>query len=1020
MTAVILHLSDIHIKGETDVILTKGDLIASTIFPNLSSATHLFVLCTGDIAYSGGASEYCAAQKLFSAIKNTLQKETNCPIDFIVLPGNHDCNFKNAKSFRKTVIDDLERKDINLVDNDVINELTNIQDEFFSFQSSVETHEPAEEDKLWRTYSFDVEEKKVVFECLNVSWISKLKDEPGRLSFPIERYKSKKNSLSDVRVVAMHHPLNWYSQSTYRSFRTFVRTIGNIVVTGHEHQGNAGINQDIQTDTSIYVEGSVLQESSSSLGASSFNVIVIDLERSQFRFSQYVWNDGIYQENADGSWLDYRDLPSKQVNPFSVCSTFSQMMEDPGAFLHPSGHNLTLSDIFVYPDLRKVGNGEDRRRHYSSATHLLKPEMTQDGVLIEGIEKSGTTSLLYQLFKEYHDRGFVPIFIKGIDVKRVNSDDLDSLIYGNFKDQYSQEGLEQFKQTSKSRKILLLDNFDHSKIRAGSARVKLLHEIKARFGHFVISVSDMFEMREILEGESADGLAALQHFKVQPFGHARREELIKKWWLYGEDGSLDEASFIAKVDSAERLLNSVMQKAVIPSVPLYLLTLLQSVDSPYSGSLKDTGLGEYYRLLITGALQKAGVNADKLTEHYSYCSYLAWEYHRLGKKELSRDELEHFTLLFSKKFTKTDFNERLECLLESRILCMSGQDYSFRYPYMYYFLKGMYLSGKLDDLDCRAYIKRCCEHLYVRENANTILFLAHHSKDRFVFRSISDSLHNLFNEKTPVTFNKDTGSVGNLLNDLPKLKFEGGNPIDHRKQRNESRDEFDDGEDGLLAAEEESDELSLIAKMITLFKTIEILGQVLKNQYSTIERVDKSDLLVELFNGPLRAVRDFYDFCERHPDALIIDVKAVLTRKGKVDASEEEKTEIARRVAASIVQMITYGFINKAAQSVNSENLRDEVEQVVKRVNTPAFKLIELATLLDSPKGIPKSKLSSLFTILKHDLIGSRLIQFMTLNRLYMFKTSEAEMQWINQELGIDLATQHQITYQDKKQRFVN
>lgn len=233
--------------------------------------------------------------------------------------------------------------------------------------------------------------------------------------------------------------------------------------------------------------------------------------------------------------------------------------------------------------------------------------------------------------------------------KRVNSDDLDSLIYGNFKDQYSQEGLEQFKQTSKSRKILLLDNFDHSKIRAGSARVKLLHEIKARFGHFVISVSDMFEMREILEGESADGLAALQHFKVQPFGHARREELIKKWWLCGEDGSLDEASFIAKVDSAERLLNSVMQKAVIPSVPLYLLTLLQSVDSPYSGSFKDTGLGEYYRLLITGALQKAGVNADKLTEHYSYCSYLAWEYHRLGKKELSRDELEHFTLLFSKK-----------------------------------------------------------------------------------------------------------------------------------------------------------------------------------------------------------------------------------------------------------------------------------------------------------------------------------------------------------------------------------
>ena len=54
---------------------------------------------------------------------------------------------------------------------------------------------------------------------------------------------------------------------------------------------------------------------------------------------------------------------------------------------------------------------------------------------------------------------------------------------------------------------------------------------------------------------------------------------------------------------------------------------------------------------------------------------------------------------------------------------------------------------------------------------------------------------------------------------------------------------------------EEAEELSLIAQMTILFKTTEILGQVLKNQYSKIQRIRKKALLEDLFNGPLRAIQ---------------------------------------------------------------------------------------------------------------------------------------------------------------------
>src|SRR5690606_20373584 len=113
---------------------------------------------------------------------------------------------------------------------------------------------------------------------------------------------------------------------------------------------------------------------------------------------------------------------------------------------------------------------------------------------------------------------------------------------------------------------------------------------------------------------------------------------------------------------------------------------------------------------------------------------------------------------------------------------------------------------------------------------NTVLFLAHHSSDDFVLKSIADALHNLFKGSDPVKFDGDTKAIDKLIENAPKLTYSGGKPQEHRVRRNQLQDEFDDGHDGLLDSEEETEELSLIAQMTMLFKTTEILGQVLKNQ----------------------------------------------------------------------------------------------------------------------------------------------------------------------------------------------
>ena len=131
---------------------------------------------------------------------------------------------------------------------------------------------------------------------------------------------------------------------------------------------------------------------------------------------------------------------------------------------------------------------------------MLAPEVTADGVLIEGEEKAGCSSLLFQLYREYHERGFVPLLIKGKYLKRTFDADIDSLVRRMVEEQYGKHQVAAFEQLPRTQKILLLDDFDDSPMRAADARANLLCTLRKRFGHLVVTVGDMFEMRELLDG----------------------------------------------------------------------------------------------------------------------------------------------------------------------------------------------------------------------------------------------------------------------------------------------------------------------------------------------------------------------------------------------------------------------------------------------------------------------------------------------------------------------------------------
>lgn len=1018
MSLVLLHISDIHIRAASDLILTKAELLAKTTYSDLFDAEAVAIVVTGDIAFSGKNSEYEQAKIFFKKIKESIQTQTKSPIYFVICPGNHDCDFDKNNSIRKLILENIERDPSTKIDDEIISACTGVQTEFFNF---IEELNPKTEkhDRLWQSIVIEIGEKRICFEVLNIAWASKLREEPGKLYFPIDRYISDKSNIdTDLRLVVMHHPMNWFSQSIYRKFRMEVRRLADVIITGHEHDGNVGVISEAESDDSAFIEGCVLQEKSNTAEGSSYNVIKIDLEKNQFMVKRFNWDENRYSAEEYGDWSSYRYLPTKTKSSFKIAEEFQQLLDDPGAFLrHSSGTEIKLSDVFVYPDLRKASQGTGgARREYFSSAKLRGIADSESGVIIQGDEKSGRSSLIYQLYSDYYARGVIPVLIKGRDIG-INPN-IDNIIKGAIRTQYGANSYQEFGHLERNKKILFIDNFDESKIKSNNHRSEILKQFKDRFSTIVVTVGGLFDLKELIQGDSAKFLARFEHYNLQQFGYVLRSKLIKKWFSLGADGTMNQSDFLGRVDQAERMLNTVMEKLVIPSQPLYLLTLLQSIDAGRGSTLKESALGHYYHYLLTEAFTASGTPPDKLTENFQYSSHLAWEFYLLGKKLLNEYELREFNERFSERWHPTDFSNKLSMLLNSKVLSKTGDEYSFRYQYIYFYLKGLYLSENLSNLDIRRKIEHWCKHLYVRDYANTILFLAHHTNDEFLLNSISKSLNNLFSDRKPITFEGDTSGIKSLIEGAHELQYIGGQPEDHRNRNNEIQDRDREDNDGLMHEEEVAVSLSLVAKMTMLFKTIEILGQILKDQYAKIERPIKKDLIHELFSGPLRAITDFYDYVGKNPDALITEIEESIKKKN-IGHDETQRRLSAQKVAAHIMQLITCGFLMRAANSASSENLTQDVYAVVCKKEI-SFRLIELAILLDSPKAIPRQKLEDLYMDQKKDLIVGQVINMMVLRRLYMFHTTESDMQWLHSKLELDINKQHSINYNEKGRKLLN
>ena len=203
----------------------------------------------------------------------------------------------------------------------------------------------------------------------------------------------------------------------------------------------------------------------------------------------------------------------------------------------------------------------------------------------------------------------------------------------------------------------------------------------------------------------------------------------------------------------------------------------------------------------------------------------------------------------------------------------------------------------------------------------------------------------------------ETNSFKEIVNALPENILSNSSVEEERKKERKIRDINDnltETEDGL---DEPIDENPANA-IYQILKNNEIMGQILRNKYGSLEKIKIKEIIEIMADSGLRLVK--LGLVDKD---WITDVAHYLHQRYP-DLDIEE----IRKFIQFFSFLWTMANIGKIVSSINIPEIREVVGEVVEQKSTPAYDLIGYFNHLDSVKELTNGVKRDLETLLKkHD-----------------------------------------------------
>lgn len=943
MKILLLHLTDIHIDSNNHWVLGKEKLILDVIKDKIYDIDKLYFLITGDICFSGSKNEYKSATKFVNNLKihaNIIKKD--CRVSIIMVPGNHDCNFSYSDQIRETVVEKMDYVVIGDKDDSVIESCLKVQNDFWDFYRQFNS---LPKSRLLYTLNDTIKSKTIRFTCINSAWMSSKEEKPGSLFFPVkiaERLISE-NNKADLNISLLHHPVSWFNPNTPENNKyellEFLNANSQIKILGHEHINKVTKSTDLNTDTEILsFAGKPLDNNNA-----EFQSLLIDLNTNTLEITSHKWEVNIFKTiySKKVQINNNKDSSNGRLKPTEEFLTSINSIEIPLQFEHVD--NVKLSNLFVYPDLDRFNSDFEIDDDYIDSFELLKDDSLSYSI-IEGENQSGKTSLLRMIYREAFKKGLTPIIIDGKDLINLN---IEKILQSCFKDQYgSKENYDYYTQLEDYKKIILIDNIQNANLNASNL-CKAIAELSKRSKRLIATISSIYGYISSIESELPD----YNLLSIKPLGYKKRNDLISKYHNLNEsEMTLNDEILLNKVKISFDQVQNILGNKLVPSYPVFILTILQSLSYSKPLNLEQSAFGYCYQSLIHIALSaKAKVENEDIDSYFNILSELAYILFSENKKSLTRDEFRAFYDAYSTKYISPKFESLETNITVSNILICDDNEFVFSYKYIYYFLVARKIGEVIHTSKGKGIIDDLCNNLHSERNANILVFVAHHSKDDYLIESTTFSSMIPFENIEPISL-KRSGKYYELIKDI--AADVSNEIIDASRKPEEERDlmlsEKDEFENNLNKSRKKTDinqssqdDDDQIIKDETLplfqaFKSIEIVGQIIRNRKGSLDKNTLTNMIKELYFTGFRTISYMGEVIGSAQDEFVESLKSRITE----DDSRAQITKKINEFFQFISLQTCLGVFTKICMSVGSKDLKKLYDEVSDQIDTPAAKLV--------------------------------------------------------------------------------
>lgn len=714
----------------------------------------------------------------------------------------------------------------------------------------------------------------------------------------------------------------------------------------------------------------------------------------------------------DHSTKDNKVVVKEKDYSIELTNDFKGYLNELGFTIQKSGvDHIRLQDLFVYPDLKKINNEIENIDVFVDSQKLIRSgDFKNKYQIFMGDEQSGKTTLVKMLYLGALTNGLVPILVKGEEIKSYR--DLEKLKNRGYEAQYVNNDI-----LSESDVVLIIDGLSDSPLNQKFMKILINSEI-SKFHSVIITCDSMLRMQEQIMNE----FKIYQIYELQSLGSKKKDELVNKWNLLGREESDCIHDMQSQHDSLIQSIDSVMMRNIVPSKPVFVLMILQILETNTANDFSLTSYGHCYHSLIIDAFNRAHIRNDQYADYFNYLSELAFYMYNKGSDCIDGNDISIFQSAYSENYLIISHEEVFGKIIKSKIIVKNFNDiHKFQYKYLFYFFIAKHIAESDKLLD---YVNVLCDKIYSEKHANILIFVTHHTKQKIVIDTIIDRVGDIFSDEKPATLNcKELKFLNEFAEQIPQMVIDKSKDVEQERQKVlDEKDQFEK-ESSLIITDDDDDDDELEEDISSInrelldvnrsYRSLEILGQIIRNRKGSLPKPLLDKLGFEAFSVGLRFLSYYLGITQTLKEEILEEIHRLIATKKSWEY--ERITQEARFFYWTFSYTMSLNVIRKTALSVGHKDLQVFYEKIANEIGSEVAKLIEIQIDIEFTKKIPRQKLSELWLSLEDNLVTRRLLQEILVRHLHLNYVDHTDKQWISTNIEIPLLKQEQMQLQVKK-----